>query len=150
MTTSLRGMVAGILKVKNIKEGVHSGDSSGIVPNVHRIADLVIQRIENLETGKVCEEFWADVPPKRYEEAMKLAKLIGNGKVREFSFLEGVQSCSNNTLDLILNRTWRPQLTITGISGLSPVKSAGNLMIPELRLRLALRLPPTFSGKLSE
>lgn len=45
MTTSLRGMVAGILKVKNLSEGVHSGDSSGIVPNVMRITNLVVQRI---------------------------------------------------------------------------------------------------------
>lgn len=54
LTTSLRGMVAGILKVSNIKEGVHSGDSSGIVPSVSRIADLIVQRMENLETGKIC------------------------------------------------------------------------------------------------
>lgn len=45
LTTSLRGMVAGILKVSNIKEGVHSGDSSGIVPSVSRIADLIVQRM---------------------------------------------------------------------------------------------------------
>lgn len=48
ITTSLRGMIDGVLEIQNIKEGVHSGDSSGIVPNVHRIADLVIQKIENL------------------------------------------------------------------------------------------------------
>jgi len=41
-------MIDGVLEIQNIKEGVHSGDSSGIVPNVHRIADLVIQKIENL------------------------------------------------------------------------------------------------------
>jgi hypothetical protein len=45
LTTSLRGMVAGILKVSNIKEGIHSGEGSGIVPSVSRIADLVVQRI---------------------------------------------------------------------------------------------------------
>jgi hypothetical protein len=38
-------MVAGILKVSNIKEGIHSGEGSGIVPSVSRIADLVVQRI---------------------------------------------------------------------------------------------------------
>ncbi len=41
-------MISGILKVQNLKEGVHSGDSSGIVPNVHRIADLIVRRIENI------------------------------------------------------------------------------------------------------
>lgn len=47
-------MVAGILTISNIKEGIHSGDGSGIVPSVSRIADIIVQRMENLETGKVC------------------------------------------------------------------------------------------------
>src|SRR5262249_43257825 len=33
MTTSLRGMVAGNLRVEILTEGVHSGDASGIVPS---------------------------------------------------------------------------------------------------------------------
>lgn len=45
MTNSLRGCVNAILTVKNLSEGVHSGDSSGIVPNVMRIANLIIQKI---------------------------------------------------------------------------------------------------------
>jgi len=52
-------------------------------------------------------------------------------------------------LDLILNRTWRPQLTVTGITGLNPVKSAGNVMIPQIKLRLSLRLPPTLNKKVA-
>ncbi len=49
-------------------------------------------------------------------------------------------------MDIIFNRTWRPQLTVTGITGLSPVKIAGNVMIPEVKMRLSLRLPPTYDG----
>ncbi len=41
-------------------------------------------------------------------------------------------------------------MTVTGISGLSPVSTAGNVLIPELKLRVSLRLPPTFNKKLSE
>jgi hypothetical protein len=81
---------------------------------------------------------------------LKLANIIGQGKVKDFSLLEGVKAMSENTLDLILNRTWRPQLTVTGITGLSPVSSAGNVLIPELKLRLSLRLPPTLSKKFAE
>lgn len=120
------------------------------MPSVSRIADIVVQRIENLETGKICDDFWVDVPPNRYEEALKLGKIIGGGKVKDFALLEGVKGVSDNVLDMILNRTWRPQLTVTGITGLSPVSSAGNVLIPELKLRLSLRLPPTFNKKLSE
>ena len=42
-----------------------------------------------------------------------------------------------------MNRIWRPQLVVTGITGLSPVHRAGNVMIPEVKMRLSLRLPPT-------
>src|SRR6187399_1294374 len=36
-TTSLRGLVAGDLTVEVLKEGVHSGDASGIIPSSFRI-----------------------------------------------------------------------------------------------------------------
>jgi len=38
LTTSLRGMTAGRLKVQVLEEGVHSGDASGVVPDSFRIA----------------------------------------------------------------------------------------------------------------
>ena len=38
LTTSLRGYIDGVLKVEVLKEGVHSGDASGIVPSSFRIA----------------------------------------------------------------------------------------------------------------
>lgn len=59
-----------------------------------------------------------------------MSKIAGLKGVTNMGFLEGVQPVSDNPLELILNRTWRAQLTITGISGLSPVKSAGNVMVP--------------------
>lgn len=48
-----------------------------------------------------------------------------------------------NIHEQILNRTWRPQLTVTGLTNLSPVESAGNVMIPSISMRLSMRLPPT-------
>lgn len=63
--------------------------------------------------------------------------------------VEGSHGASDNSFELILNRAWRPQLIVTGISGLSPVKSAGNVMIPECSMRLSLRLPPTYDAKKS-
>src|SRR6516162_2689173 len=37
LTTSLRGLCSGILSVRVLEEGVHSGDASGIVPSSFRI-----------------------------------------------------------------------------------------------------------------
>lgn len=51
VTNSLRGFIAGILKVKIMTEGVHSGDASGIVPSAFRILNIVLSRLENTQTG---------------------------------------------------------------------------------------------------
>ena len=45
--------------------------------------------------------------------------------------------------ELLLNRSWRPQLSITGLAGLPALENAGNVMVPELSLKLSMRLPPT-------
>ena len=37
VTTSLRGLVNGVLTVEVLTEGVHSGDASGVVPSSFRI-----------------------------------------------------------------------------------------------------------------
>src|SRR2546430_6209212 len=52
MTTSLRGMVAGNLKVEILTEGVHSGDASGIVPEAVPIPPQPPSRIDAEPTGR--------------------------------------------------------------------------------------------------
>src|SRR5262249_39288085 len=41
------------------------------------------------------------------------------------------------------NSTWRATLAVTGAEGLPPVGSAGNVLLPEVAVKLSLRLPPT-------
>ena len=52
-TTSLRGLVNGVLTVEVLTEGVHSGDASGVVPSSFRIARMLLDRIEDADTGIV-------------------------------------------------------------------------------------------------
>jgi hypothetical protein len=49
LTTSLRGMASGVLKVEILTEGVHSGDASGLVPSSFRILRQVLDRLEDSE-----------------------------------------------------------------------------------------------------
>jgi acetylornithine deacetylase/succinyl-diaminopimelate desuccinylase-like protein len=49
--------------------------------------------------------------------------------------------------ELVLNRTWRPALSITGVDGMPPLSSAGNVLRPFTSVKLSLRLPPTLDGK---
>ena len=51
---------------------------------------------------------------------------------------------------LVLNRTWKAQLTVTGIEGLPIPKEAGNVLKPFLNVKLSLRTPPTFDAKKAE
>ncbi len=50
-------MVAGVVNVKVLKEGVHSGDASGIVPSSFRIFRQLLDRLENSKTGEVVDDF---------------------------------------------------------------------------------------------
>jgi acetylornithine deacetylase/succinyl-diaminopimelate desuccinylase-like protein len=47
----------------------------------------------------------------------------------------------------LLNRTWRPALSVTGGAGLPSVDAAGNVLRPRTVLKLSMRLPPTVDGE---
>jgi acetylornithine deacetylase/succinyl-diaminopimelate desuccinylase-like protein len=53
---------------------------------------------------------------------------------------------SSDLTELVLNRTWRPQLAVTGIDGLPAPKDAGNVLLPSTVAKLSLRLPPTLDA----
>ena len=48
--------------------------------------------------------------------------------------------------EALLNRTWRPALSVTGADGLPPIAQAGNVLRPKTALKLSLRLPPMLDG----
>ena len=47
LTTSLRGIAMGVLTVRVLEEGVHSGDASGIVPSSFRMRGRLLSRLED-------------------------------------------------------------------------------------------------------
>ncbi|MHB1283202.1 MAG: M20/M25/M40 family metallo-hydrolase, partial [Metallibacterium scheffleri] len=53
LTTSLRGMTGGTLRVEVLGEGVHSGDASGIVPESFRVMRQLLSRIEDEHSGSI-------------------------------------------------------------------------------------------------
>ena len=66
LTTSLRGMASGTLKVEILTEGIHSGDASGLVPSSFRIMRQVLDRLEDSATGRLLPaRFHCQVPPER-------------------------------------------------------------------------------------
>ena len=147
-TTSLRGLVNGTLTVEVLSEGVHSGDASGVVASSFRIARELLDRVDDAQTGVVhLAAFHAPIPPERGEQARRAAKVLGKEIYRKFPFVHGMKPMAEDLEDLILNRTWRPMLAVTGADGLPPPAAAGNVLRPKTSLKLSLRLPPTLKGE---
>lgn len=106
---------------------------------------MVLSRLENVETGEINKKFAVDIPPNRYKESYDSAKNLGKIAVRQFIYHKNTKPVSDNDLELILGRTWKPQLTITGVSGMPPAETSGNVMLPECIVRVSLRCPPTLN-----
>jgi acetylornithine deacetylase/succinyl-diaminopimelate desuccinylase-like protein len=147
-TSSLRGLVNGVLTVEVLSEGVHSGDASGVVASSFRVARQLLERIEDGETGIVKHSaFHAQVPEERAGQAKRAAEVLGAEVWRKFPFAKGMQPVTIDLSDLVLNRTWRPMLAVTGADGLPPPAAAGNVLRPKTSLVLSLRLPPTVKAE---
>lgn len=144
LTTSLRGMLMADVKVKIIEEGVHSGSASGVVPSSFRILRQLLDRIEDSKTGKILvKEAYVDIPDKYKEYAKQVAATLGEGYVEAFPWVKGAKPMANSLEELILNATWRPVISYTGIDGVPSCDNAGNVLRPETTVRLSIRLPPT-------
>jgi acetylornithine deacetylase/succinyl-diaminopimelate desuccinylase-like protein len=148
ITTNLRGLVGGTLEVSTIKEGVHSGDASGIVPSSFRVLRTLLNRLENPDTGEVLlRALYPEVPSERLSQAKDTAAVMGDAVYSKFPWQPGARPVSNDLTELVLNRTWRPQVEITGAAGLPPLDKAGNVLRPRTAARVSLRVPPLVDAK---
>ena len=148
VTTSLRGTVACDLTVRVLTEGVHSGDASGIVPSSFRLLRQLVSRIENEVTGEILpEELHVQVPADRIAQARVAARALGEQLYTKFPFVKGMRPLTEDPIEMVLNRSWRPQLAVTGADGFPPIGNAGNVLRPSTTMRLSLRIPPTLEGK---
>ena len=144
LTTSLRGIAMGVLKVRVLTEGVHSGDASGIVPSSFRITRNLLSRVEDEATGAIkLQDLYVQVPPQRIEQAKQAADILGKEVFNKLPFAGATRPISEDLTDLVLNRTWRPQLAITAIDGYPLPENGGNVLLPYSSTKLSFRLPPT-------
>lgn len=147
-TTSLRGLTGGNFTVKVLNEGVHSGDASGIVPSSFRLLRQLLSRIEDEKTGRILlDGLHVDIPAERLEQAQRAAEVVDTAIFKKFPMVDGLTPMNEVLTELVLNRTWRPALSVTGIGGMPPLESAGNVLRPETAVKLSLRLPPTADGQ---
>ena len=155
LTTSLRGMVSGVLKVEILTEGVHSGDSSGVVPSSFRILRHVLDRLEDSATGRLLPSFFhCEVPASRLDQVRATAALLKDEVWKRFPWACGADGgatlpTTTDPVEALLNRTWRPTLSVTGVDGFPDLGNAGNVLRPYTAFKLSLRLPPLVDGHLA-
>ncbi len=151
LTNSLRGMAGGVLKVEILTEGVHSGDASGLVPSSFRIMRQVLDRLEDSATGRLLPaSFHCEVPPDRLAQAQATAAILGDELYKRFPWAhydcggasQFALPTTTDPLQALLNRTWKPTLSVTGAEGFPDFRNAGNVLRPYTAFKLSLRLPP--------
>ncbi|MCE3273695.1 MAG: peptidase-like protein [Ramlibacter sp.] len=151
LTTSLRGLAGGTLKVQILTEGVHSGDASGLVPSSFRIMRQVLDRLEDSKTGTLLpQSFHCEMPADRLEQARATAAILGEEVYKRFPWAHA--DCGGSTafalptttdpVQALVNRTWKPTLSVTGAEGFPALQDAGNVLRPYTAFKLSLRLPP--------
>lgn len=152
LTTSLRGMVSGVLKVEVLTEGVHSGDASGLVPSSFRILRQVLDRLEDSRTGDLLpQSFHCEIPASRIEQAKATAAILKDEVWKRFPWACGAEGSptlptTTEPVQALLNRTWKPTLSVVGVDGFPELKNAGNVLRPYTAFKLSLRLPPLVDG----
>ena len=57
VTSSLRGVVTCDLKIQAAVGGYHSGGVGGIVPETFNVLRALLDRLDDTQTGRVCEVF---------------------------------------------------------------------------------------------
>jgi acetylornithine deacetylase/succinyl-diaminopimelate desuccinylase-like protein len=116
LTTSLRGLVDGVVEVATLDHAVHSGMFGGAVPDAMTA------------TLRLLSSLWDDAVD--YPEDLLR---------QDAGMLPGVQLVGSGRLT---SRLWtRPALTITGIDAPS-VATASNTLLPVVRAKFTLRVPP--------
>lgn len=146
LTTSLRGVSIIDLTVECLTESVHSGSGSGIGPDSFTVIRQLLDRIEDSKTAKVIDALHAKIPEYRKEDAKKLALKNKENVVSDVvKLVPGTKPITDDYTELILNRTWRPTMVVTGMTGFPPAETAGNVLRGKTSCRISIRLPPTFN-----
>ena len=147
-TTSLRGLIGLKMKVEVLKEGVHSGGASGHVPSSFRIARSLLSRLEDEKTGEILiDELNTEIPNYRIQETKNLVSILNNEVVEEFPWKEDMKPSTDDNIEGVLRRTWKPAVSIVGVDGIPSTANAGNVLRPYTTLQLSMRIPPTTNAK---
>ncbi|SDI59674.1 Acetylornithine deacetylase/Succinyl-diaminopimelate desuccinylase [Actinokineospora alba] len=144
LTTSLRGLASVTATVRVLTVGQHSGTVSGVVTSSFRVLRQLLDRIEDSATGEIkLAEMNVEIPEDRLAELRATVESAPGSVLSAIPFAPGVRPVTDDEVELFLNSSWRPTLSIIGASGMPEPADAGNVLRPFTTLSLSFRLPPT-------
>ncbi len=144
LTTSLRGLAQVHVTVRVLDTAQHSGLASGVVPSSFRVLRALLDRIEDVESGTVTvEQCHVEIPANRIDEARATVASAPGSFIGSFPLHGSTRPVVDDEVELLLNNTWRPTLSVIGASGLPEPADAGNVLRTSTTLALSFRLPPT-------
>jgi acetylornithine deacetylase/succinyl-diaminopimelate desuccinylase-like protein len=148
LTQSLRGIAEATVTVRVLESGLHSGLASGIVPSSFRILRQLLDRLEDSATGEIkIAEMNVPIPQSARDAAEQLVALGLGSVMLRYPLVAGMRPVSDDDVELLLNNTWRPTLSVTGGSGLPEPADAGNVLRASTTLKLSFRIPPAVDGQ---
>ena len=136
LTTSLRGMASGTLEGRDADRRRPLGrcERAGAVelpdpaPGARPARGFEDRRL-------LPESFHCAIPADRVEQARATAKILGDEVWKRFPWACGADGTATlptttDPLEALLNRTWKPTLSVTGADGFPALKDAGNVLRP--------------------
>ncbi len=124
ITTSLRGLVDGIIVVDQQMNPVHSGLGGGVVPDAFMVLSKIISSFHN-EKGELLIDGLTPTDQDVYELSEEFVQ----------------NSLSSNGVNLFEMDSYSKRLWLEPAA--PAVEESVNLLIPKARAKVSLRLPPT-------
>lgn len=150
-TTSLRGLIGCTLRVDILKEGIHSGGGSGIAPSSFRLVRELLSRLEDEDTGHIIvENLKVEIPEYRIKEIKAMVNVLGDEVYNTLPWVAGAGPITNDKVEMVMNNTWLPMLSVVAADGLPGVKDGGNVLRPYTTVKLSLRIPPTLDANAAQ
>ena len=81
-------------------------------------------RVEDEATGTIkLPALHTEIPAERQAQAKAVADTLDAELFARFPWVEGSRPVSGDHAELVLNRTWRPALSLTGVEGMPSLAS---------------------------
>ena len=150
-TTSLRGNLIGTLRVDVLREGVHSGTASGVVPSSFRVLRDVLARVEDVHSGAILvDELNTPIPADRRVQAEAAAAVLGATVSSQVPAGAGHAARVERPARTAAQQHLAPDAERDGRRGAArPSRAPATCCGPYTSLKLSFRLPPTMDPKVA-